>query len=148
MAAAVAGGQALFVGGVEGDQYDKNIDIYDSNNNTWTSSLLPTAAGYMAGTQLGDLALFGGGVYTSYFNTVYIFDSSTDIWSQTTLSTGRMYAAATTVGNTAIFAGGYQGSATNAVDIYQIPEPSTSVLVGVGAAALLAWRARRSGSRM
>ena len=121
----------------------------------------------MAGTQLGDLALFGGGAYTSYLNTVYIFDSSTDTWSQTTLSTGRMYAAATTVGNTAIFAGGYQGSATNAVDIYQNPEPSTFVLVGVGAAALLdlagegniradrspclsllAWRSRRFDSRM
>jgi N-acetylneuraminic acid mutarotase len=141
IASAVVDGAALFVGGISSSQYVNDIDMYNSASGIWTTSQLPAKTGNMAGTALGQIALFGGGAGLLNYDTVYIFDSTTDTWSQTSLSDGRADLAATSVGDTAIFAGGYGGHDTARVDMYTYiaPEPSTLVLFGVGSICFLVY---------
>lgn len=145
--AATTGDQAIFVSGWNGFT---NVDIYDDDADKWTSEQLSAVRTYPSAVVVGDLAIFGGGWDASEPSAaVDIYNSATSQWSADSLSVPRCDVSAVTVGSRAIFAGGnlaaFGISYCNAVDIFMVPEPSTLVLLGIGAATMLAyvWRRHR-----
>lgn len=67
---------------------------------------LSTARMYLAATNVGNYALFGGGYTGSFTDVVDAYDTSLIRTTPTVLSSGRFYLTATSVGNYALFAGG------------------------------------------
>jgi len=105
------------------------VDIFDSSTNSWSTATLSVARYYFSATNVGNKALFAGGLaLTTAINgdtcscpsdAVDIFDNSTNSWSNATLSVARLYLSATSVGTKAFFAGGDTNSGPyNVVDIF------------------------------
>jgi hypothetical protein len=91
-----------------------------------SATRLPMARNGIMGTDLGNLALFGGGVglpggasMDEKATSLFIYDTKTGQWSTAELSAWRWGMGCVTVGRTAIFAGGY--SPTDIVDLYTAP---------------------------
>ena len=83
------------------------VDMYNSATGAWTTAQLSVARSSLAGTSVGNLAIFAGG-YNS--KVVDLYNSATGAWSTAQLSVARYSLAATSVGNLAIFAGGSTGA--------------------------------------
>jgi hypothetical protein len=110
----------------------RRVDIYDINNNTWSSKDLdedPTWRADMGIAAVNNkIFLAGGGFWGDdiYTNRVDIYEPATGTWSVASLSEARSAAAGVSTGNKVLFAGGYTGGYTNngsnywssAVDIY------------------------------
>ncbi len=138
IAATTVGSKALFAGGSYTDEsfqkvYPSDIvDIYDATNGMWSTTALPVACGSMAATNVGNKAIFAGGiaeddyyVYGAVTDLVQIYDVDTDTWSVSALSEERISLPATTLGNKAIFAGGRRPHLSSpkysdVVDIYDV----------------------------
>ncbi len=100
-----------------------NVDYATVNFNlpALTRSI-PTALSearmYLAATNVGNYALFGGG-YTGYFTDVVdAYDTSLTRTTPTVLSNGRFYLTATSVGNYALFGGGRSVPLWATIDAY------------------------------
>ena len=131
IAATTVGSKVLFAGGSYSyapyqSAFSSNVvDIYDATTDTWSTTTLPVACSSMAGTSVGNKAIFAGGVTdngTTIVDIVQIYDVDTDTWSISALSEERIGLAATTLDNKAIFAGGRQRwpNSSSAVDIYDV----------------------------
>jgi hypothetical protein len=128
-AVAAAGSKAYFAGGytptspgATSIMFTDLMEIYDVNAKSWEVTHLSHARGYMSGTSVGPLVMFGGGWdRTNYLSTVDIYDTRTGTWSLGNLSSARSDVGAATVGNEAFFVGGFDGTnASKAVDIYHL----------------------------
>ena len=115
LAGASAGNYGLVAGG------GSSITVFN-NSGTYQTALNSTFTGTnVAGTQLGDSAIFTGGATS----TVEIYTSTLTKQTPTTLATTRAQLAAASLGNSAIFAGGngnnnaYWGSLSNYVEKYE-----------------------------
>lgn len=134
MIAAAVNNKLLFVGG---SSYNKDstgipirrIDIYDINNNRWTTKDLyeyPTWRLDMGIAVVNNKVLIAGGGFWGddlYTNRVDVYNASDNSWSAAGLSEYRSAATGVSAGNKVFFAGGYSfdnGSNywSNAVDIY------------------------------
>ena len=134
MLIAAANNKILFTGGgyyvEDGTGISaRTIDIYDINNNSWSSKVLaenPTFRVDMAIAATDDKVLIAGGgfwgddIYTSEVN---IYHPADDSWSSDWLSVARTAATGVTAGNKVFFAGGYSydeggNYVTKTVDIY------------------------------
>ena len=107
LAAATAGGKALFGGGFDGSPL-ADVDVYDDSSGTWSTAMLSQARGGLAATSVGDRVFFGGGFesFASMSAVVDVYDAQSGSWSVEHLSVPRAFAAATSVGSEALFAGG------------------------------------------
>ena len=87
-----------------------------------TITALSQARDNLAGTSVGNYALFAGGSSkASYQSTVDAYNSSLVRSTPTALSEARHYLAATSVGNYALFGGGDNGSGDRSiVDAYMV----------------------------
>lgn len=79
---------------------------------------LSTARMYLAATNVGNYALFGGGYTGSFTDVVDAYDTSLTRTTPTVLSSGRFYLTATSVGNYALFAGGRSVPLYATIDAY------------------------------
>ena len=90
-----------------------------------TTATLSQARSALAGTGVGDKALFAGGRSgfvnnaVVYSDIVDIYDADTDQWTDSNISEARAEMAAATAGNLVFFAGGIgSGGVSATVDIY------------------------------
>jgi hypothetical protein len=114
LAATWVGSLALFAGGnIASSGPSKVVDIFNSTDNSWTTTSLSNARYSLAATSIAGKAFFAGGSNrtSSYINEVEIYDSSTGNWIQTIMKTSHSEFAATSLDNIAYFAGG-SGSTT------------------------------------
>ena len=81
---------------------------------------LSQARGYLAATNVGNYALFGGGVWSAGLNLVEPYDSSLTKVAPNpqALSEGRYGLSAASVGSYALFGGGISSSYSDVVDAY------------------------------
>ena len=144
MASATTLNHALFASGAgNGSSYDNlaTVDAYDTSLVHSTPSTLSSGRKYAAGTSLGELALFGGGVYsfgsTNKLNhKTDVYDKSLTLTSVSALGTGRYNLAAATIGTHALFGGGQKTTSTkyNIVDAYDTSLTRTTVSSALSAA--------------
>ncbi len=127
LAAASAGNEVLFAGGVNSSV----VDIYDASSGTWSSSSgsLSVPRGVLAAGSVGSKILFAGGEGSggAAYGTVNIYDTSTGSWSTTRpLSVARYRLAAASAGNKVFFAGGENAvGLIDAVNIYTLQHYAT-----------------------
>lgn len=118
-----AGSTAVFMGGCCAPGTASAVDIFDGLNRVWTSTYLSGRVA-AAGTAVGNIALFGGGITNGAVPvaTVDMYDVSRDYWTPMDqyLSEPRSQLSARSVGSYSLFAGGKlaNGQATTVVDIY------------------------------
>ena len=96
----------------------------------WTSDHLSVARDELAGTMVGDLALFGGGTaHGQQSSVVDILDTTNGVWTTASLSVARSYLTATSWGNIAAFAGGFDDAnqPVDTVDIFDAETGSWTV---------------------
>ncbi len=83
LSATSVGKYALFGGGwFDPSPKSDRVDIWNSENNTWSNATLSLPRSHLSATSVGKYALFGGGESLSYSNGVDILNISSD--SQTT----------------------------------------------------------------
>jgi hypothetical protein len=153
MGATSVGQYALFAGGVSSlttspfFSVSNRVDIWNSQNNTWSTSFLSSPRALLAATSHGNLAFFGGGYSTfpstgvnnplglrccrgggpfgSVISTIEVWNTETWTWitPAPTLSVARGSLAAVSVGRYVLFSGGKtattQTSAVTTVDIWE-----------------------------
>ncbi|MCO6493065.1 MAG: T9SS type A sorting domain-containing protein [Phaeodactylibacter sp.] len=108
------------------------VDIYDTENNTWTTAQLSVARGGMAHAVAGSKAFFAGGYLGNgeVTDVVDIYDSDTDTWTTSTLSQARaFYGGGASNGSKVFFAGGILpgDEVSKVVDIYDLDTQNWSV---------------------
>lgn len=141
LAAATAGGYAIFAGGTA-SSYDDTVDAYDASlTRTKPSYELSESKNVLYGASVGKYALFGGGSNTGYTKTVEAYDSSLTRSQEANLSTAKSNLATVSTGSYALFGGGSAGSSLYAtVDAYNssltksTPSPLSSGRQYLGAA--------------
>lgn len=102
--------------GVYSYNFFNNVDIYNSNTNTWSVKTLSAARIVGASASVGNKVLFAGGrQILNYSNRVDLFDVTTGIRSTYNLSQARTNMATAVVGNKVLFAGGETGNISNGV---------------------------------
>ena len=114
-------GYALFGGGENASSYTNKLNAYNENLDKVISvANLSQARGYLAATNVGNYALFGGGIWSAGLNLVEPYDSSLTKVAPNpqALSEGRYGLSAASVGNYALFGGGISSSYSNVVDAY------------------------------
>ena len=107
-----------------------SVDAYSATLTKTMLSNLSSARKGLAGTTLGNYAIFTGGIATvgiyngKVFNAVDIYDENLVKIDAEPLATARAYLSAATVGNYALFAGGNTegkiSSCTNKVEAFVI----------------------------
>lgn len=129
--------KVLFAGGKFGyfadPQYTKNVNVYNSVTNTWSTWNLATAREVGGAATLGGKAVFAGGTGrtdiagpVNMYNKVDIFDLATGMRTSAKLSKARSNIASAAAGNKIVFAGGwywdmmYNVVPANNVDIYDV----------------------------
>lgn len=114
-------GYALFGGGETASSYTNKLNAYNENLDKVISvANLSQARGYLAATNVGNYALFGGGIWSAGLNLVEPYDSSLTKVAPNpqALSEGRYGLSAASVGSYALFGGGISSSYSNVVDAY------------------------------
>ena len=114
-------GYALFGGGETASSYTNKLNAYNENLDKVVSvANLSQARGYLAATNVGNYALFGGGVWSAGLNLVEPYDSSLTKVAPNpqALSEGRYGLSAASVGSYALFGGGISSSYSDVVDAY------------------------------
>lgn len=114
-------GYALFGGGETASSYTNKLNAYNENLDKMISvANLSQARGYLAATNVGNYALFGGGIWSAGLNLVEPYDSSLTKVAPNpqALSEGRYGLSAASVGSYALFGGGISSSYSNVVDAY------------------------------
>lgn len=120
-------GLAFFGGGKNGLNVLDDIDIYNVNTNSWTTSQLSLPRQYLtASNLLQGLVFFAGGCdfnCYNFYDRVDIFNANTSKWTTAKLSVARRSAAANSLylyGNGVIFIAGGAGvnGSSNVVDMY------------------------------
>ena len=122
-------GYALFGGGENASSYTNKLNAYNENLDKVISvANLSQARGYLAATNVGNYALFGGGIWSAGLNVIDIYDMSlTKAQNSQLLSQGRYGLSATSVAPAggsnpqsgyALFGGGNNGSYSAVVDAY------------------------------
>jgi autotransporter-associated beta strand protein len=135
LAAASCGSKVAFGGGYASGQIpypyaSAVVDIYDTTDNTWSTTSLSQARYNLAAASVGNQILFAGGEGIQSSSTpsarvdVYNVDSNT--WSMGTLSQARYRLAGSSVGTKILFGGGWAGPGlpSSKVDIYDSAEQS------------------------
>lgn len=136
LAGASWGTKLFFGGGLDSSGPSNVVDIYDTvGGGTWTTSTLPNAGGASLGAAAEGMIFFAGGADP---NVVDLYDTFSDTWSTFTLPHPRTEFGMTAWGNQVFFAGGFDssGNPSAVVDIYTIPEPTSLLLLGLGAVAI------------
>lgn len=116
IAAAAAGNQAVFAGGLTATGASDTVDIYDCTTGLWTMYTLPVARliGEQGSATVGTRVYFGGGqtgpMASNVSDRIDVYDTESGTWSMETLPVARAVLAATAVGHTVIFAGGGNAS--------------------------------------
>lgn len=138
MAIVAAGNKIFFAGGYHHDAWSgmpsNLVNIYDISTNTWSTSELSAARGFIKAAVAGNKVVFAGGINEEqrmYFKAVDIYDLQTNTWNKTEMKgTPRAIGAAVTAGNKIFFIAGYRGfvpsgpmwdvmgNPTNEIDIY------------------------------
>jgi kelch-like protein 20 len=92
VAAAAIGNKVMFAGGYkDGDGSPENIistvDIYDLSANSWSTTNLSEARGFISAITANNKVYFAGGEtgYMKFSKTIDIYDGSTNSWSTSTL---------------------------------------------------------------
>lgn len=137
-ASASVNGRAIFAGGSTKDRAaahtwpTSNVEAYNSNLTKTTATSLRTTKTYLAGTHLGEYAIFGGGerwdrgsdaypTATVYVNTVDYYDKNLVRTDGPNLGMAGSQIEAETIGNFAIFGGRMTELGTNIyVEAYTI----------------------------
>jgi N-acetylneuraminic acid mutarotase len=131
-------------GGFWGDDlYTGQVDIYNAEDNRWSTAWLSEGRTAAAGISAGNKVFFAGGYSYNggnyWSNTVDIYDDATDTWTTSTLSERRGYISAVASGNKVYFAGGEKNDGnyltSNRIDEYDLSTDtwSTSSLREPGA---------------
>jgi hypothetical protein len=150
-AAATVGNLVLFAGGGGASGPSDMVDIFDASTGSHTSGhWLSVARNNISAATAGSKVYFAGGGANPFSDVIDVYDATTRMWSVEHLAIPRTSFAAAGAGNEALFAGGAAysyptGGLTDKVEIHTAPEPSTFVLLGAGALALVGrvWRRRR-----
>jgi kelch-like protein 20 len=101
-----------------------DVDIYDTETDTWTSLKLSVPRGGLTGLVMGKYAVFAGGganyVLSMISDRVDILDTETLTWDTASLSMPREWLAATSLGKYLVFGGGIDnmGGLSNVLDIW------------------------------
>ena len=142
LAGASWGTKLFFAGGLDSSGPSNVVDIYDTVGGTWTTSTLPSAAGASLAAAAEGMVFYAGGTDP---NMVDVYDTFRDTWSTFMLPHPRTEFGMTAWGNQVFFAGGFDGSGNPSavVDIYTMPEPTSLLLLGLGALAITPRRSHR-----
>ncbi len=94
---------------VDEEDFTDLVQVYDANNNTWSTLTLSAPRKYASIGTAGEFVVFAGGVSESgqVSDKVDVFHVPTKVWHQATLSEPRGYIAITGLGNKIFMAGGY-----------------------------------------
>ncbi|WP_250294794.1 Tc toxin subunit A-related protein [Wolbachia endosymbiont of Oedothorax gibbosus] len=121
----VIGNKVIFFGGlVSTNQYSSQVDIYDNENETWTTHTASEGRSSPEVAVVDKKAIFFGGDKSSnqYSSQVDIYDNETGSWTTHTASEARrsLDIAVAVVGKKAIFFGGSKGDRvySSKIDIY------------------------------
>jgi autotransporter-associated beta strand protein len=131
LAAASAGGEALFGGGQVPYANSGVVDLYNTATGLWSTSSLSQARCELAAASAGTKVLFAGGTATpppgvmASNSAVDIYDTSTGTWTVASLSVPRYDLAAASAGNLAFFAGGWESGPNIPVGTVDIYDAST-----------------------
>lgn len=125
VAAASAGGRAIFVGGINSNAVAQSVvDIYDGATRLWSvGPPLSQARSAPASASNGTRAYFAGGVLsqTAISDVVDIYDAVSSTWSTEKLSEPRSFLSAAAVGDRVLFAGGFNiAQASARVDVFDV----------------------------
>ena len=146
-AVASAGGKILIAGGNTGMASSSRVDIYDLNNNSWSTAELSKSRYLLSAISAGNTIFFAGGGHNDasglhFVTTVDIYDVSSGNWSTAHLSEARQGIVTAALGNKVFFAGGFNdvtNTYSNTVDIYDLTNNSWSTAqLSQGRAALTA----------
>lgn len=114
--------------GIQASTTVTNVVQTSADVNAATLTSLSTARYELAGTSVGNYALFGGGYTTTFVSTVNAYDTSFIRTTPTALSAARHLLAGTSVGNYGLFGGGFGGGGSlgTTVDAYDTSLTRTS----------------------
>ena len=141
---ATVNNNAVFAGGYSGTAAVSSVAAYNASLTISNPTGLSQKRCHLAGTSVGDCALFAGGAdklnLTEAYTTVDAYNASLTRSTPTALSKKRAFLAGTTVGNHALFGGGdTDGALSNIVDAYDASlTRSTATALSVARKALAA----------
>jgi len=136
---------AMFAGGSSAATFKTSnvIDVWNSNNQSWSNMFLSSARTGITATTVGHIAMFAGGVGPAGVSGVVdIYNYKLNSWSNASLSEPRTGITSVTIDHLAIFAGGspYEdGGQTNVIDIFNLFTNSwTTALLGTARVGMAA----------
>jgi hypothetical protein len=107
LAGASANGKVLFGGGYSSSGNHDAVDIYDTQQKTWSPSTLSVGRYDLAGAAMGNKIYVGGGREgATLYATVDIYDTTTGTWTTDAISQARYKISAAAAGTKVLFAGG------------------------------------------
>jgi hypothetical protein len=123
--------KAFFAGGysysnILGNNYWANkVDIFDHNNNSWSTANLSEGRGYVSTAAAGNKVYFAGGENNNgtlqFSDRIDIYDISNNSWTTSSLQQPISRLASISAGTKVFFAGGYNlGGPTGHVEIRDI----------------------------
>ena len=137
IAAVTAANKVFFAGGYgwfeyRTDHWSNMVDIYDNSTNTWTTSTLSEARGFVSAVNAGNKIYFAGGERNNgqFFPSDRIdeYDLLSNKWSTSSLKEARSGMGVISAGNKVFFAGGQTKSGeSGTVEIRDVVTGATSL---------------------
>ena len=114
---------ALFAGGRQGRETSDILDVYNCDDNSWSTEVLPTKKSSFSSVSDGKFAYYAGGTIGGTLgidvDSVDIYDPINSSWKRITLSLARHDLGSAAIGDLVLFAGGISnGLSVSTVDIY------------------------------